>query len=72
MIKRKGQANIGDDFNKIIGKFAKANDLDGVITVADFNDDEKMGQEKIDRLTNLILKIQLWISAKTGQNMTTC
>ncbi|MCP4356392.1 MAG: N-6 DNA methylase, partial [Chloroflexi bacterium] len=51
-----GQADIGDKINKIIGELAKANDLTGVITVADFNDDEKLGKgkEKIDRLSNLI------------------
>ncbi|HED37628.1 MAG TPA: type I restriction endonuclease subunit M, partial [Ignavibacteria bacterium] len=34
----------------------KANDLNGIITVADFNDDEKLGKgkDKVDRLSNLI------------------
>lgn len=56
MVKQKGQADIGDKINKIIGEFAKANGLTGVITVADFNDDEKLGKgkEKTDKLTNLI------------------
>lgn len=56
MIKLKGQSDIGDKINKIIGELAKANDLTGVITVADFNDDEKLGKgkEKVDRLSNLI------------------
>jgi type I restriction enzyme M protein len=56
MVKLKGQADIGDKINKIIGELAKANDLTGVITVADFNDDEKLGKgkEKVDRLSNLI------------------
>ncbi|MBF8277629.1 MAG: type restriction system adenine methylase HsdM [Candidatus Brocadiaceae bacterium] len=56
MVKLKGQADIGDKINKIIGELAKANDLTGVITVADFNDDEKVGKgkEKVDRLSNLI------------------
>src|SRR4030067_2008907 len=56
MVKLKGQSDIGDKSNKIIGKLAKANDLTGVITVADFNDDEKLGKgkEKVDRLSNLI------------------
>lgn len=56
MVKMKGQADIGDKINKIIGELAKANDLTGVITVADFNDDEKLGKgkDKVDRLSNLI------------------
>ncbi len=56
MVKLKGQTDIGDKINKIIGELAKANDLTGVITVADFNDDEKLGKgkEKVDRLSNLI------------------
>lgn len=56
MVKLKGQPDIGDKINKIIGELAKANDLNGIITVADFNDDEKpgKGKEKVDRLSNLI------------------
>ena len=56
MIKLKGQPDIGDKINTIIGELAKANDLNGIITVADFNDDEKLGKgkEKVDRLSNLI------------------
>jgi type I restriction enzyme M protein len=56
LIKLKGQSDIGDKINKIIGKLAKANDLTGVITVADFNDEDKLGKGKdmVDRLSNLI------------------
>ncbi|MBN2403739.1 MAG: type I restriction-modification system subunit M [Spirochaetes bacterium] len=56
MVKLKHNPEIGDKINKIIGALAKANDLNGVITVADFNDEEKLGKgkEKVDRLTNLI------------------
>ncbi len=56
MAKLKGQPDIGDRINKIIGELAKANDLTGVITVADFNDDEKLGKgkDKVDKLSNLI------------------
>ncbi|MDA8136503.1 MAG: type I restriction-modification system subunit M [Desulfobacteraceae bacterium] len=56
MVRQKGKPDIGDRINKIIGEFAKANGLMGVITVADFNDDEKLGKgkDKIDKLTNLI------------------
>lgn len=56
MKKLKGKADIGDKINKIIGHLAKANELDGTITVADFNNDEKLGKgkEKVDKLSKLI------------------
>ena len=56
MVKHRGKADIGDKINKIIGEFAKANGLTGIITEADFNDDAKLGsgKDKVDLLTNLI------------------
>jgi len=56
MVELKGQKDIGDKMNKIIGELAKENDLTGIIDVADFNDDDKLGkgQEKMDRLSNLV------------------
>jgi type I restriction enzyme M protein len=56
MVALKGDKEIGDGINKIIGKLAEANDLKGVIDVADFNDEDKLGQGKdqVDRLTNLV------------------
>ncbi len=56
MVKHRGKSDIGDKINKIIGEFAKANGLTGIITEADFNDDAKLGsgKDKIDLLTNLI------------------
>ncbi len=56
MVALKGRKEIGDSINKIIAKLAEANDLKGVIDVADFNDDEKLGKgkEMTDRLSNLI------------------
>src|SRR2546430_219643 len=52
----KGNKEIGDKINKIIAKLAEANDLKGVIDVADFNDADKLGKgkEMQDRLSNLI------------------
>ncbi len=52
----KGDKEIGDKINKAISKLAEANDLQKVIDVADFNDEEKLGKgkEMQDRLTNLI------------------
>lgn len=56
LVALKGKANIGDGINKVIGKLAEANDLRGVIDVADFNDDSKLGKgkEMVDRLSDLI------------------
>lgn len=56
MIALKGKSEIGDGINKIIAKLAEANDLKGVIDVADFNDSDKLGRGKDmqDRLSNLV------------------
>src|SRR5436309_14282645 len=56
MVALKGDKEIGDKINKVIGKLAEANDLKGVIDVADFNDSDKLGKGKdmVDTLTNLI------------------
>lgn len=60
MIEAKGKNDIGDRMNKIIRKLADENRLNGVIDVADFDDDSKLGsgKEKVDRLTNLIAIFQ--------------
>lgn len=56
MVLAKGDKEIGDKLNKIIRNLAEANDLTGVIDVADFNDADKLGRgkEMVDRLTKLI------------------
>jgi len=56
MVALKGDKEIGDKINKIIGKLATENELKGVIDVADFNDPDKLGrgQEMVDRLSNLV------------------
>ena len=57
MVAAKGDKEIGDRINKIIGRLADANDsLKGAINVADFNDEEKLGKgkEMVDRLTKLV------------------
>jgi type I restriction enzyme M protein len=56
MVKLKGDKQIGEKINKIISKLAEANDLVGVIDVADFNDEDKLGKGKdmVDRLSKLI------------------
>ncbi len=56
MVNRKGDKEIGDKINKIIGRLAEENDLKGIIDQADFNDDSKLGRgkEMQDRLTKLV------------------
>ncbi|MGI2152366.1 N-6 DNA methylase [Shewanella oncorhynchi] len=56
MIAAKNDKEIGDKLNKIIGSLAEENDLKGVIDVADFNDEDKLGKgkEMVDRLTKLV------------------
>ncbi len=56
MVALKGDKEIGEKINMIIAKLAEANDLKGVIDVADFNDDEKLGKgkEMVDRLSSLV------------------
>ena len=56
MVALKGDKEIGDKINKIIGRLAEANELKGVIDVADFNDADKLGKgkEMVDRLSNLV------------------
>ena len=54
--KMKGDKEIGDKINKIVGRLAEANDLKGVIDQADFNDESKLGtgKEIQDRLSKLV------------------
>ncbi len=56
----RGDKKIGEKINEIIGNLAEANDLKGVIDVADFNDEDKLGKgkEMQDRLTNLVAIFQ--------------
>ena len=56
MANLKGEKEIGDKINKIIGRLAEENDLKGIIDQADFNDDGKIGRgkEMQDRLTKLV------------------
>ena len=56
MVQLRGDKEIGDRINKIIGRLAEANHLKGVIDQADFNDESKLGtgQEMQDRLAKLV------------------
>jgi len=56
MVFWKNKKEIGDNINIIIRRLAEANELSGVIDVADFNDSDKLGkgQDMVDRLTKLV------------------
>jgi len=57
MVKLKNQPDIGDKINKqILRPLFSANGLEGVVELADFNDDDKLGsgKEKVDTLTKLV------------------
>ncbi|MBK7622913.1 MAG: type I restriction-modification system subunit M [Kineosporiaceae bacterium] len=56
MLAAKGNKDIGEQINIIIGVLAKANGLRNVIDQADFNDEEKLGKgkEMQDRLSKLV------------------
>ena len=52
----RNKTNIGEEMNKILEKIAAANDLQGVITNADFADENKLGKGKdlVDTVSKLI------------------
>ena len=56
LIELKSDPNIGEKINIAIKALGEANDLKGVIDIADFNDEDKLGKGKamVDRLTKLI------------------
>lgn len=56
IIAAKGTKDIGEKIDTIIGSIAKANDLEKVIDVVSFNDEDKLGKgkEMIDRLSALV------------------
>ena len=57
LVAAKNASDIGEKINKAIAALANANPiLSGVINIADFDDDSKLGKgnEKVERLTNLI------------------
>lgn len=52
----KGKKDIGEGIDKVIAALAEENDLKGVIDIAYFNDEDKLGKgkEMVDRLTKLV------------------
>jgi type I restriction enzyme M protein len=74
MVAAKGDKEIGDKINKIISALAEENDLKGVIDVADFNDEEKLGKadEMVKRLTKLVgifQSLDLSVNRATGDDL---
>ena len=75
MVALKGDKEIGDKINKIIAKLAEANELKGVIDVADFNDAGQARQGQGDGGSPLQaggIFDRVWISAATAPRATTC
>ena len=60
MVALKGKTNIGEEMNKILEKLAEANGLTGVITNADFSDENKLGKGKdlVETVSKLIAVFQ--------------
>ncbi|WP_202815741.1 type I restriction-modification system subunit M N-terminal domain-containing protein [Arthrospira platensis] len=56
LVKLKGDKEIGDKINKVIDNLAAENDLKGVIDIADFNDEDKLGKGKARK----------WLTASPG------
>ncbi len=56
MVAAKGKKDIGERLDTIIAALAEANNLKGILDVAYFNDEEKMGKgaEMVKRLTDLV------------------
>ena len=56
MVRLRGNKDIGEGINKIIRNLAEANGLEGVIDIADFLDEDKLGsgKEMVDRLSRLV------------------
>lgn len=60
MVALKGKTNIGEEMNKILEKLAETNGLTGVITNADFSDENKLGKGKdlVETVSKLIAVFQ--------------
>ena len=56
MVVAKNEKDIGDRINKILEKLAEPNGLRNVITITDFNNEDKLGKgkEMVDRLSKLV------------------
>ncbi|KPL80621.1 type I restriction-modification system subunit M [Herpetosiphon geysericola] len=74
MVKLKGQKDIGDQINIIIRRLADANGLRGVIDIADFNDETKLGsgkemQDKLSKLIGIFEGVDLRANRADGDDL---
>lgn len=74
MVALKGDKEIGDKINKIIGKLAEANILKGVIDQADFNDETKLGsgkdmQDRLQKLVSIFEQLDLGANRADGDDL---
>ncbi|MDY6822500.1 MAG: type I restriction-modification system subunit M [Thermodesulfobacteriota bacterium] len=74
MVALRGDKEIGDKINKIIGRLAEANDLKGVIDQADFNDETRLGsgkdmQDRLSRLVAIFDKLDLGANRADGDDL---
>ncbi len=67
MISLVGKKDIGENINTIIATLAEANDLKGIIDVADFDDDDKLGKGK-DMLKRLSKLVSIFSDLDFGKN----
>ena len=74
MVACRGQKDIGDRINKIIGRLAEANDLKGVIDQADFNDENRLGngqgmQDRLSKLVGIFENLDLGANSADGDDL---
>lgn len=74
MVALKGDKEIGDKINKIIGRLAEANQLKGVIDQADFNDETKLGsgkdmQDCLSKLVGIFDQLDLGANRADGDDL---
>jgi len=74
MVALKGDKEIGDKINIIIGRLAGANDLKGVIDQADFNDETKLGsgkdmQDRLSKLVSIFDQLDLGANRADGDDL---
>ena len=74
MARLQGDKEIGDKINKIVGRFAEANELKGVIDQADFNDESKLGkgkemQDRLSKLTAIFDRLDFRANRAEGDDL---
>jgi len=74
MVALRGDKEIGERINVIIKALAKANDLEGVIDQADFNDETKLGsgkdmQDRLSKLVSIFDQLDLGANRADGDDL---